>query len=95
MRRLKYLLWLAFVIVGVLVGLWVVQDNPETITLRLLGFVVGELPLGIWVIGIFFIGAAAGLLSGSIALFGLQRKVRRYRKPGVGQAPKSGVGQPQ
>lgn len=93
MQRLKYLTWAAFCTLWVLVGLWIVQDNPDPTTLRLLGFALGDLPLGVWIIGIFFLGAAIGLLSGSIALLRLRREVRRYRSKAMRTSQESPVRQ--
>ncbi len=80
MARLKFAGWLLVAAACVLLGIWVVQDNPDAVSLRLLGFPLGDLPLGLWLLGAFFVGAGAGFLSGSVALLRLQRRVRLYRR---------------
>lgn len=77
MKRLKRVLSVIFVLFWVLLGLWLVQDNPDTITLRLAGFGIGDLPAGIWVIGFFSFGVVIGLFASGLTVLRLKRAVRR------------------
>lgn len=80
MSRLTLALWLLVVAVFMLLGIWVVQDNPDPATVHLLGFPLGDLPLGLWLLSVFFVGAGAGFLSSSVALLRLQRRIQQYRR---------------
>jgi uncharacterized integral membrane protein len=63
-----------------LIGAWIVQDNGAEITIVLLGFQLGALPVGLWLL-IFFFG---GLLIGQSIVypmtFNLKRLSRRDAK---------------
>ena len=63
MPRIKALLWalLALPVAGI--GVWFAQDNSALVSLVLLGFPVGELPLAIWVTLAFFVGVLAAVLA--------------------------------
>jgi len=77
MMRLKRALGMIFVSFWVLLGVWLVQDNPDNITLRLAGFSIGDLPAGIWIIAVFSLGIIVGLFASGLAILRLKRVVRR------------------
>jgi uncharacterized integral membrane protein len=62
-RRIKALLWVLLALPVTGVGVWFVQDNNTPVPLVLLGFRVGELPLGMWLTLTFFVGVLTALLT--------------------------------
>jgi uncharacterized integral membrane protein len=81
-RLLRFLGWLVAVPVVALMGIWLVQDNSTPVPLALLGFPVGSLPLGIWLLLAFLLGVLAAMLASFPVLVRLRlRERRRQRSP--------------
>jgi len=80
MPRIKALLWalLALPVAGI--GVWFAQDNSALVSLVLLGFPVGELPLAIWVTLAFFVGVLAAVLATLPALAAARLRLRRLER---------------
>ena len=80
MRRVKGLIWtlLALLVAGI--GIWFAQDNSALVSLVLLGFPVGELPLAIWVMLAFFVGVLAAVLATLPALGTANLRLRRLER---------------
>ncbi len=57
----KFLLILLLIVAAVL-GFWVVMDNPDAVTFKLMGFTVSTLPLGVWALLLFLVGCCVGIL---------------------------------
>lgn len=80
MRTVKWVLLILVIILFMLVGMWVVEDNPAPIALSLFGFPMGEKPVGVLVLFIFALGVLAGLALSSIPLMRSKLALRRCRK---------------
>jgi len=57
MTKVKRWIGLLLLLVCVLLGIWIVQDNPLEVPVTLLGFSLGQLPLGIWLLAAFLAGS--------------------------------------
>ena len=86
MNKLKLLCWILVVLAAVWLGFWLVVDNPQVITVRLLGFEVESLPTGLWFLLVFSTGCLIGLLCGWPQLIRLKKQLsslnRRLMKAG-------------
>lgn len=80
MCRVKGLIWtlLALLVAGF--GIWFAQDNSALVSLVLLGFPVGELPLAIWVTLAFFVGVLTAVLATLPALAAARLRLRRLER---------------
>jgi uncharacterized integral membrane protein len=63
-------------LVAAVIGFWIVVDNPEPVTFRLLGFVVSVLPLGLWALLVFLCGCFTGILASFLATFKKRSRTR-------------------
>jgi len=61
-RVKKILLWFA-IFLSLFIGLWIAQDNPQIVEVTLLGFPISSLPLGLWLLLMFAVGLAIGLVA--------------------------------
>jgi uncharacterized integral membrane protein len=79
-RRVKALFGalLALPVAGI--GIWFAQDNSAPVPLVLLGFPLGELPLGIWLTLAFFVGVLAAVLATLPALAAARLRLRRLER---------------
>ncbi len=80
MRKIKLILLVALLLVAVCIGAWFVQDNSSLTDVVLLGFHLGIMPVGIWMLVFFLSGAAVGIALSYPAIFGLKRQSRRSLK---------------
>lgn len=80
MQSVKKLLVGLGVIFFLLLGFWLAKDNADPVVVRLLGFSMQRLPLGIVLLLVFFSGALLGLVAGTPALVRLTRLNRRMRR---------------
>lgn len=64
MGKLKLLWWIVIGVMAIVIGVWVVVDNPEPVMVRLAGFKLQELPTGLWILLAFTVGCLFGLLCG-------------------------------
>ena len=80
MKKVKGWLWLILAVICVLVGVWVVQDNPLETSVVLLGFPLFDLPLGIWLLATFFLGSTFSFVVGLPGSLKLKARVRRLHR---------------
>ena len=77
---LKRLLYGVLIIATLLLGFWIFRDNQVEVPFVLLGFELGNLPLVIWVLVAFAIGAAVGVLLTLPASLHAKSRAKRYRQ---------------
>lgn len=63
MKRIKSILLGLAILICLFLGLWLTQDNPQLVNVKLLGFDIAPLPLGFWLL----ITLVAGILIGMLA----------------------------
>ncbi len=63
MNKVKKTGWIVVVVVAVLIGCWVVLENPEIIAVKLFGFEVMSMPAGLWLLISFAFGCLVGVLA--------------------------------
>lgn len=63
MKKLKRALLYAGVVICLFLGLWIAQDNPQEVTITLLGFELGMVPVGLTLV----ISLATGVILGMLA----------------------------
>jgi len=66
--------------VRLLLGIWVVVDNPDPVAFKLFGFETKPLPGGLWLLATFAVGCVVALVASSPALVKLNHRVRRLNK---------------
>lgn len=86
MVALRRLGWLTAVAGAVVLGLWLVQDNSAAVPVVLLGFPIGQLPLGIWLALAFLTGVLVAILATLPAVTGARRRTRRLQRE-LGRRP--------
>ena len=62
LKKLKLMLLLLVVLLTCALGWWIVDDNPADLSLVLLGFPLGILPAGLWLLIFLLTGVIAGIL---------------------------------
>jgi len=80
MKRLKTILLTLVVILCIFAGLWIAQDNPQPVALRLLGFPVGEIPVGLGLLVVLALGALLGLIASGPTILRLRAENRRLKQ---------------
>ena len=80
MKKIKLLFILTLCVITTLIGAWVVQDNSAEFAIVLLGFPIGQLPAGLWLLIFFFSGFLVGQCVVYPTVFNLKRKRRRDGK---------------
>ena len=75
MALLKKIWLLLLCVLAILFGLSVVTANPEPLTLELLGYSLGPMPSGLWLLFVLSCGCLLGILVGLPALLRLKRRV--------------------
>lgn len=80
MRRAKALFWVLLALPMAGIGVWLVQDNSTLVSLVLLGFPLGELPLGIWLTLTFLVGVLSAVLATVPALGAARLRQRRLER---------------
>ncbi len=80
MRRAKALFWVLLALPMAGIGVWFVQDNSTLVSLVLLGFPLGELPLGIWLTLTFLVGVLSAVLATVPALGAARLRQRRLER---------------
>lgn len=80
MRRAKALFWVLLAVPMAGIGVWFVQDNSTLVSLVLLGFPLGELPLGIWLTLTFLVGVLSAVLATVPALGAARLRQRRLER---------------
>jgi uncharacterized integral membrane protein len=79
-RRAKALFWVLLALPMAGLGVWFVQDNSALVSLVLLGFPLGELPLGIWLTLTFLVGVLSAVLATVPALGAASLRQRRLER---------------
>jgi uncharacterized integral membrane protein len=64
----------------VLIGIWIVQDNPLEVPVTLLGFPLVQLPLGIWLLAAFLGGSMLSYIAGLPSTLRKTAQVRRLER---------------
>lgn len=87
---MKLFKWLKTISIGLwclallIVGCWLVVDNPIGVKPRVMGFILPELSLGFYVCFSVLIGVVLGFISSYLVtearLFGKKRELRRAQK---------------
>ena len=77
MTKVKRWIGLLSLLICVLIGIWIVQDNPLEVPVTLLGFPLLQLPLGIWLLATFLAGS---VLSYIVSLPGSLRQRTQSRR---------------
>ena len=80
MRRAKALFWVLLALPMAGIGVWFVQDNSALVSLVLLGFPLGELPLGLWLTLTFLVGVLSAVLATVPALGAARLRQRRLER---------------
>ena len=80
MKHIKRLIGLLLLIPVILVVVIFVTDNQELISIQLLGFSIGKLSSGAWMMLSFVVGGVAGLLAGSVIIFRLRTRLMLLNK---------------
>ncbi len=87
MAFLKKLLILLMLLVGLALGIWFSIDNPQKVTVTLLGFPLPAVSLGVMIFGVFALGTALGYVISLWPVLGLKnhnlslkRKLKRRDK---------------
>lgn len=80
MQIFRRVLLLLIATLFVLIGMWIVQDNPGLTAFSLFGFALGEQQVGVLVLFAFMGGTVAGLVVSLIPLLRSKLALRRCRK---------------
>jgi len=80
MKRLKNILMTLMIIFFIFIGLWVAQDNPQAVAISLLGFPLGEIPLGFGLVSVLALGVLVGILSSLPVIVRLRAENRRLKQ---------------
>lgn len=80
MLTLKRVLWLIFAIVLITVGAMIGVENETPARFQLFGASLGQMPLGVWVLAAFSLGAVAALLVTQLSVTLLRRRVRTLNR---------------
>ena len=80
MTKLKRWIGLLLLLVCVLLGVWVVQDNALEVPVTLLGFPLLELPLGIWLLAAFLGGSVLSYVVSLPGSLGQSAQARRLQR---------------
>lgn len=80
MKHIKRLIASLLLIPIILAVVIFVTDNPELISIQLLGFSIGELSAGAWMMLSFVVGGVVGLLAGSVIIFQLRTRLMLLNK---------------
>jgi len=80
MTKVKRWIGLLLLFICVLIGVWVVQDNPLEVPVTLLGFSLIKLPLGIWLLAAFLAGSVLSYVIGLPSSLGQKTRCRRLQR---------------
>lgn len=80
MQIFKRVLLLLILILFILLGMWIVQDNSGLTAFSLFGFALGEQQVGVLVLFAFLGGTVAGLMASLMPLLRSKLALRRCRK---------------
>lgn len=77
---MKKMIYLIVVLFCLFIGLWIAQDNPQVVAVRLLGFPLSGLSLGLWLLLALACGILAGLAATLPLLWRLESINRKLRR---------------
>ena len=80
MTKVKRWIGLFILLICVLIGIWVVQDNPLEVPVTLFGFSLPQLPLGIWLLASFLAGSVLSYIVSLPSALGQRAQVRRLQR---------------
>lgn len=80
MTKIKRWIGLLLLLVCVLIGIWIVQDNPLEVPVTLLGFPLLQLPLGIWLLAAFLAGSVLSYVVSLPGSLGQRAQARRLQR---------------
>ena len=80
MTKVKRWIGLLSLLICVLIGIWVVQDNPLEVPVTLLGFPLLQLPLGIWLLAAFLAGSVLSYIVSLPGALGQRGQTRRLQR---------------
>ncbi|MBQ0720340.1 MAG: LapA family protein [Gammaproteobacteria bacterium] len=80
MTKVKRWIGLLLLLVCVLLGIWIVQDNPLEVPVTLLGFSLLQLPLGIWLLAAFLAGSVLSYVASLPGSLGQRSQARRLQR---------------
>ncbi len=80
MKKAKHLLQFLGILLCLFVGLWVAQDNAQPVEVRLVGFALPPLPLGLWLLIMLSAGVVLGMLASLPAMVRARSDRRRYEQ---------------
>ncbi|OUS15979.1 hypothetical protein A9Q88_09575 [Gammaproteobacteria bacterium 50_400_T64] len=80
MTKVKRWIGLLLLLICVLIGIWIVQDNPLEVPVTLLGFSLLQLPLGIWLLAAFLAGSVLSYIVSLPGTLGQRAQARRLQR---------------
>ncbi len=80
MTKIKRWIGLCLLLICVLLGVWVVQDNPLEAAVTLLGFSLPALPVGVWLLAAFLAGSVLSYVVSLPASLGQKTQCRRLQR---------------
>ena len=80
MTKIKRWIGLLLLLICVLIGIWVVQDNPQEVPVTLLGFSLRQLPLGIWLLAAVLVGSVLSYIVSLPGSLGQRARARRLQR---------------
>lgn len=87
MALIKKLVMLVVILLGLILGVWFSAENPQLLTVTVLGFALPQIPAGILLCGVLVIGTALGYVISVLPVFqlkndnlSLRRKLKRRDK---------------
>lgn len=80
---MKKIVYLLVALISLFTGLWIAQDNPETVVITLLGFPLGGMSAGLWLLLAFAVGILAGLAATLPLIWRLTAANRTLRREQV------------
>jgi len=80
MTKVKRWIGLLSLLICVLIGIWIVQDNPLEVPVTLLGFSLLQLPLGIWLLAAFLAGSVLSYIVSLPGSLGQKAQTRRLQR---------------
>lgn len=80
---MKKIVYWFLILISLFVGLWIAQDNPDRVVITLLGFPLGNMSAGLWLLLAFAAGILIGLCATLPLLWRLTAANRALRREQV------------
>jgi len=80
MTKVKRWVGLLLLLICALLGIWIVQDNPQEVPVTLLGFSLQQLPLGIWLLAAVLVGSVLSYIVSLPGSLGQKAQGRRLQR---------------